>query len=107
MIGLMVVLLMSFSRMVSMVLFLRGVGSILGNEFGIEGQNYVVLLQGSEMSTGIHSRNLILIYNILGPAKIASFVFLALFEDGERRVSPRFHLFVFDVNQGNEEVASV
>ena len=28
--------------------------------------------------------------------------FLVLFKDGEHRVSARFCLFVFDVNQGNE-----
>ena len=28
--------------------------------------------------------------------------FLVLFKGGERRVSPRFHLFVFDVNQGEK-----
>ena len=28
--------------------------------------------------------------------------FLVLIKCGERRVSPRFHLFVSDVNQGNE-----
>ena len=39
----------------------------------------------------------------LGPADIASFLFLLLFKDGERRVSPRFHPFVSDVNQGNPE----
>ena len=36
--------------------------------------------------------------------EIASFVFLVLFKDvGGRRVSPRFHLFVYDINQDNEE----
>ena len=35
MIGLILVQLMSFSGMVSMVLVLRGVGPILGNEYGI------------------------------------------------------------------------
>ena len=35
----------------------------------------------------------------LGPADIAPF----LFKDGGPSVSPRFHLFVSDVNQGNEE----
>ena len=30
--------------------------------------------------------------------------FLVLFSDGEHRVSPRFYLFVSDVNQGNEGV---
>ena len=39
----------------------------------------------------------------LGPAEIASCVFLVSFKDGGRKVSPRFHHFVFDVNQGNEE----
>ena len=40
--------------------------------------------------------------SFLGSAEIASFVFLALFKDGGRMVSSRFHLFVFDVNQENE-----
>ena len=39
----------------------------------------------------------------LGPAEITSFVFLILFKDGRPSASPRFHLFVSDVNQGNEE----
>ena len=38
----------------------------------------------------------------LGLAKIASFVSLILFKDGGRKVSPRFQLFISDVNQGNE-----
>ena len=42
----------------------------------------------------------------LGPADIASFLFLLLFKDGERSVSPRFHLFVSDVNQGNQEACA-
>ena len=29
--------------------------------------------------------------------------FLVLFEDGRRRVSPRFHLFVSDVNETKEQ----
>ena len=37
------------------------------------------------------------------PAEIASTVFLVLIKNGGRRVNPRFHLFDFDVNQGNEE----
>ena len=40
----------------------------------------------------------------LGPPEFASFVFLVLLKDGECRVSPRFQMFVSDVNQGNEEV---
>ena len=59
MIGLMVVLLMFF-WMESMVLLLWGVDAILGNGYGIRGQNYVALLQGSEMSAGFHYRSLIL-----------------------------------------------
>ena len=35
------------------------------------------------------------IKSYLGPAEIVSLVFLVLFNDGGRRVSSRFHLFVF------------
>ena len=41
--------------------------------------------------------------NCLGPAEIASFVCLIFSKDGGYRVSSRFHLFVSDVNQCNEE----
>ena len=44
----------------SMVLVLWAVNTILGNGYGIQGQNYVALLQGSEMTAGFHFRNLIL-----------------------------------------------
>ena len=37
-----------------------GVGVILGNWQEIQGQNYVTLLQGSEMTAGFHYRNWIL-----------------------------------------------
>ena len=40
-------------------------------------------------------------------AEITSFVFLVLFKDGGCRVSPRFHFFVSDVNQGNQEAGWV
>ena len=40
----------------------------------------------------------------VGPAEIVSFVFLVLFKVGGPSVSPRFHLFISDVNQGNEGV---
>ena len=43
-----------------MVLVLWAVNAILGNGYGIQGQNYVALLQGSEMTAGFHFRNLIL-----------------------------------------------
>ena len=42
-----------------MVLVLWGVGAIPGNGYGIQGQNYVALFQGSEMSAGFHYRNVI------------------------------------------------
>ena len=63
MIELMVVLLllMTFTRMVSMVLVLRTVGPILGNGYGIYGQYYAAALpQGSKMPLGLHCENLIL-----------------------------------------------
>ena len=47
MIGLMVVLLTFFTH--GMVLVLWGVGAILGNAHGIQGQNYVAMFQRSEM----------------------------------------------------------
>ena len=47
-------------HMVNMVLVLWEDAAILGSGYGIQGQNYVALLQGSEMSAGFHSRNLIL-----------------------------------------------
>ena len=43
----------------------------------------------------------------LGPAEITFFVFLVLFKDGGRRVSPRYHLFVSDVNQGIKDAGWV
>ena len=46
--------------MMSMVLIKWVVGAILGNWYKIQGQHYVVLLQGSEMSAGFHDMNLIL-----------------------------------------------
>ena len=56
----MVVLLMFHPRMTSMVLVLRDAGAILGNGYGIQGKNYVALLQGSRMPVGFLSRNLII-----------------------------------------------
>ena len=54
------VFLLTFFRMVSMVLVLCEVAAILGNGYRIQGQNYVALLQGNEMAAGFHFRNLIL-----------------------------------------------
>ena len=45
--------------MVSMVLVLWEVAAILGNGCGIQGQNYVVWLQGSKMPVGFHYKKLI------------------------------------------------
>ena len=56
----MVVLLMFHPRMTSMVLVLWDAGAILGNGYGIQGQNYVALLQGSRIPVGLLSRNLII-----------------------------------------------
>ena len=39
----------------------------------------------------------------LGPAEVASFVFLVLFKDGGCRVTPRFHLFVYEVKDTYRE----
>ena len=39
-----------FLRMVSMVLVPWGVGAVIGNEHGIQEQNYVVLLQASKIT---------------------------------------------------------
>ena len=77
MIGLMLVMPMVFYTGGELVL--RGFGPILRNGYGIWEQHYVTLLQESEMLAKLHSRNLML------------------------GISSRFHLFVFDVNQGNEE----
>ena len=43
----------------------------------------------------------------LEPVEVASFLFLVLFKDGGCRLSPRSHLFVSDINQGNEEACWV
>ena len=42
----------------------------------------------------------------LGPAEIASFASLVLFKNVGLKVSPRFHLFVSNVNQGNKTLTS-
>ena len=59
MIWLMVVLLTVFLCWVRF--WFWGVDVVLGNGCGIEGQNYVVLLEGSEMYTGFRYRDLILV----------------------------------------------
>ena len=42
------------------MLFSHGEYSFISNGYGIQGQNYVALLQGKEMPSGFHFRNLIL-----------------------------------------------
>ena len=42
----------------------------------------------------------------LGPAEIASFLSLVLFKNAGRKVSPRFHLFISDVNQRSKTLTS-
>ena len=42
----------------------------------------------------------------LGSAEIVSCVFLVLFKDGQRKASPKCHLYVFDVNQRKRRVES-
>ena len=46
-----------FLHMVSIFLVSWGVGAILGNRYGIQEQNYVALLQRSEITVGFHYRN--------------------------------------------------
>ena len=43
----------------------------------------------------------------LGQAEIASFVSLVLFKNAGRKVSPRFHVFVSDVNRRNKTLTSM
>ena len=43
----------------------------------------------------------------LGKAKIVSFVFFTLFKDGERRVSPKFHLFVSVLIKGTRKLMNL
>ena len=49
-----------FLCMVSMALVLWQVGVILGSEYGMRRQNYVILLLRSAMLAGFYYRNLIL-----------------------------------------------
>ena len=58
MIGLMVILLTFFGDGEYGFSNVR-VAAILRNGYEIQGQNYVTLLQGSEMTAGFHYRNLI------------------------------------------------
>ena len=44
-----------------MILVLWGVDAILGSGYEIQGQNYVAMFQRSEMSSGFHYGNLMLV----------------------------------------------
>ena len=44
------------------ILVLRGFGAILGNRYEIQGQKYVALLQGSEITAEFHYRNLGIVF---------------------------------------------
>ena len=96
-----------------LVLLKWEVAAILRNGYGVHGQNYVAWLQGSEIywwevgevgrwKGGKGMR--------LQEGKDGRMVrweggrFLVLFKGWEHRVSPKFYLFVSDVNQGNEGV---
>ena len=57
----MVVLLTFFCWHVEYGFSFVRVGAILGNESGIQGQNYVALLQESEVTAGLCYRNWILV----------------------------------------------
>ena len=48
-----------FLRVVSVVLVPWRVGAILGKGFGIQRQNYVGLLQETQMTAGLYYKNLI------------------------------------------------
>ena len=50
----------AFLRMVSMVLDPCRFGAFLGNRYGIRGENYVALFQGSKITEGFHYRDWIL-----------------------------------------------
>ena len=57
--------------------------------------NFVIFVVRSDLIVG---RRVVLVWSrksTLGPAEIASFVFLALFQDRGRRVSPRSFSFCF------------
>ena len=56
----MVAILMVFFTCDELGLVLWGVGPILRNGCGDQGQNYVALFQRIEMTGGLHSQNLIL-----------------------------------------------
>ena len=113
----------------SMVLVPWKVGAILGDRYGILGQNYVALLSGSGMPAG---NVFILEYfnckseggEVGKVGKVGDWWsweggkddrvvrwkggrFLILLKGERWRVSPRFYLFVSDINQGNKKTGWV
>ena len=69
--------------------------------------SFVIFVVWSDLIVG---RWLVVVWSrrfCLEPVEVASFLFLVLFKDWGCRVSPRSHLFVSDINQGNEEAGWV
>ena len=69
--------------------------------------SFVIFVVWSDLIVG---RWLVVVWSrrfCLEPVEVASFLFLVLFKDGGCRVSPRSHLFVSDINQGNAEAGWV
>ena len=67
--------------------------------------NFVIFVVWYTVVGGLVSVGVLVAWSIkscLGPAEIASFVSLVLFKNAGRKVSPRCHLFVSDVDQGNK-----
>ena len=66
-----------------------GGGAILGNGYGVQGQNYVVLLQGSEVPAGFHYRNLILAMFLVNHIEHGLMVSKSEFQSSDPRLFPR------------------
>ena len=66
-----------------------GGGAILGNGYGVQGQNYVVLLQGSEVPAGFHYRNLILAMFLVNHIEHGLMVSKSEFQSSNPRLFPR------------------
>ena len=66
-----------------------GGSAILGNGYGVQGQNYVVLLQGSEVPAGFHYRNLILAMFLVNHIEHGLMVSKSEFQSSDPRLFPR------------------
>ena len=85
-----------------LVLLKWEVAAILGNECGVQGQNYVAWLSRGKMSVG--GGRVMRWQGGKGRRVVRweSGRFLVLLKGGEHKMSPRFYLFVSDVIQGNK-----